>query len=234
MQPDSSRLPRRPLPVKKVLLSLLVLAAFAGVGTFSSFTAQTTNPSNTFGDGTLVLSNTKQGGVACLSTGGGTTDSNVNGGCDQLLNLATRKPGDSGSANLTIKNEGTLASSIFKLFASACVASDVAGETYHGTGNPCSVLDIYVQQWSDSGFSVPSVCLYGGGTATTCAFDDTKTLSTFQAAYNSSSNGRDINSGVLSAGASTYFTVAVKLPTTAGNTYQGRKAVLDFSWFAQQ
>ena len=62
---------------KKVLLSMGVVAgigALAGAGTFATFTAQTTNPTNTFADGTLVLSNKVGTGTACLSTGGLTTD----------------------------------------------------------------------------------------------------------------------------------------------------------------
>src|SRR5262249_10409774 len=90
---------------KIVLTSTVVLlpAAALGFGSFATFNAQTNNPNNLFAHGTIVLSNTKQGGSACLSTGGGNTNTNVNAACDQLLNLTVRKPGDSGTANLTLK-----------------------------------------------------------------------------------------------------------------------------------
>src|SRR5258708_11186863 len=106
----TTRMDRRDKRVRKnrkVLVSVLVVAGLVGgigVGTFATFDAQTANPGNVFANGSLVLSNTKQGGSACLSTGGGTTDTNVNANCSQLFNLTVQKPGGSGSANLTIKN----------------------------------------------------------------------------------------------------------------------------------
>ena len=94
---------------KKVLLSMGVVAgigALAGAGTFATFTAQTTNPTNTFADGTLVLSNKVGTGTACLSTGGLTTDVNANGSCDTAFSLSVKAPGDSSTANLTLQNKG--------------------------------------------------------------------------------------------------------------------------------
>src|SRR5206468_8804960 len=112
-------------------------AAAMGGGTFATFNAQARNPGNVVAAGTLVLTNTKQGGSACLSTAGATTDTNVNNSCDQLLNLTVKKPGDSATANLTVQNSGSLAATIFKIFSSACADSNAAAETYHGTGSLC-------------------------------------------------------------------------------------------------
>jgi predicted ribosomally synthesized peptide with SipW-like signal peptide len=223
---------------KRIALSLLVVVAAAaaiGAGTFATFSAQTRNPGNVFASGTLVLSDTKSGGSACLSTGGGTTDANVNNNCDQLLSLTVKKPGDSGSANLTVKNDGTVAASALRVFeAAACADADAPTETYHGTGSPCGTVQLYVQQYSDAAFSTPSACLYGGGTANACDFSDAaKTLAAFRTSYSTSGNGLAIGSG-LAAGSSVYLKVAVQLPSTADNTLQGRQATFDLTWFAQQ
>ena len=221
---------------KKVFLStgvVLAVAAVIGLGTMASFTAQTKNPNNVFANGTLVLSNTKSGGSACLSTGGGSTDTNSNDSCDTLLNLSVRKPGDSGTANVTLKNEGSLNASVFKLFSAACTNGDASAESYNGTGSPCSKVQLYVQEWSDAEFATASACLYGGATGSTCDFSDTaKTLSDFQTNYNSTANGVDL--GGINASASKYYTVGVKLPTDADNTYQGRQATIDFTWYAAE
>src|SRR5262249_43506672 len=167
---------------------LMLLAAGLGFGSFATFNAETDNAGNVFAHGTLVLSNTKQGGVACLSTGGGSTDTNVNPNCDQLFNLTVKKPGDSGTANLTLKNVGSLDASSFVVFSPSCTPADASGESYHGTGNPCSAVQLYVQQWSDSSFTTPLACLYGAATGSTCNFSDTsKTLGSFAATYSSSS-----------------------------------------------
>lgn len=220
--------------VLTIAVAIAALAAL-GSGSYASYSAQTTNPNNKFATGALVLTNTKQGGSACLSTGGGATDTNVNNSCDQLLNLTVKKPGDSSTANLTVQNSGSLAATIFKVFASACTDSNAAAETYHGTGSLCGKVQLYIQQWSNSGFSTVSTCLYGGMTVTnTCDFSDTtKTLSAFASTYSSSTNGLSIGSG-LTSGTSNYFTIGMMLPSSADNTYQGRQASIDLSWFIQQ
>ena len=222
---------------KKVLLSLGVVAgigALAGAGTFATFTAQTSNPTNTFADGTLVLSNKVGSGTACLSTGGGNTDSNVNGSCDTAFSLAVKAPGDSGTANLTLQNKGSLPASALKVFSNACTDADASGENYHGTGSPCGVVQLYVQQYSDSGFSTPSHCLYGGSpdSGVTCDFSDAaKTLTAFVTAYPNFGGGLSAGSLAAAGGAdTTWIKVGVMLPSTAGNSYQGRSASLAFNW----
>ena len=217
-----------------IAVAIAGLAAL-GSGSYASYSAQTTNPTNKFSTGALVLTNTKQGGSACLSTAGGATDTNANSACDTLFNLTVKKPGDSATVNLTVQNSGSLAASIFKVFSSACADSNAAAETYHGTGSLCSKVQLYIQQWSNSGFSTVSSCLYGGATVTnTCDFSDTaKTLTAFSTAYTNSTTGLSIGSG-LTAGTSNYFTIGVMLPTSADNTVQGRAASIDLSWFVQQ
>ena len=222
---------------RKILASVLLalgLAAVLGFSSFATFNAETDNPGNVFAHGTLVLSNTKQGGSACLSTGGGTTDSNSNASCDQLFNLLVKKPGDSGSANVTLKNAGTINASSFKVFAPSCTNADASAESYHGTGGPCGILQLTIQQWTDNTFSTPSACLYGGASGSTCNFSDaSKTLGAFASSYPSSASGLAIGSG-LAANSSAYFTLAVQSPSSANNTYQGRQSSIDFDWYIAQ
>ena len=221
----------------KVLVSVGIVAAVStvvGAGTFASFNAQAKNPTNRFAAGTLVLSDTKQGGTTCLSTGGGSTDGNSNAACEQLFNATVKRPGDSASANLTIKNEGSLSASVFKVFSTACTDADAAGESYHGTGLPCGKIQLTIQRYSDAAFTVPSACLYGASTLNTCNYSDAaKTLSAFQSAHNSSANGLDVGSG-LGSQESAYIQIAVLLPSGADNSFQGRQATTDFNWFVQQ
>ena len=223
---------------RKIIVAVAVLTLVAGsfgAGTLATFNAQTNNAGNVFSHGTIVLSNTKQGGSACLSTGGGSTNTNVNTGCDQLFNLTVKKPGDSGTVQLTLKNVGTLNGSTFKVFTPSCTNADASAETYHGTGNPCTIVQLYVQQWTSNTFATPSACLYGGTTVTnTCDFSDTsKTVGAFSTLYSSSSNGLSIGSG-LTAGSSVYITIGVQSPSTADNTYQGRQLTADRDWYIAQ
>src|SRR5215469_9076996 len=107
--------------VKQYLMLLtvvgLVAIAAGGSGTFATFSAETTNPGNTFATGTIVLSNTVNAGTACLSSGGaGGVNTNINATCDHVFNLSVNKPGDSYVADhLDLQNAGSLAASALKL-----------------------------------------------------------------------------------------------------------------------
>jgi predicted ribosomally synthesized peptide with SipW-like signal peptide len=215
----------------------LAVAAIAtgglGVGTYASFTAATTNES-TFSTGTLILSDTVNAGTACFSSDGvGGVDTNTNTTtCDKAFELDTKKPGDSGSSTIDIKGEGTIGGSALKLYASACTPSDATGETFHGAGNPCAKVKFYVQEWSNSDHTGALTCIYGGGTASACAFDAAKTLATFSTTHSTFANG--VSLGALDAGETRYFTVGIELDSSADNTMQGRAATLPLTWYLQQ
>lgn len=214
---------------KKVLGSLVVVgcvSAAVGFGTFASFNATATNPGS-FETGTIVLSNTKAGGTACLSTGAGTvTDTNA-ATCDSLFGLTLRKPLDASTARLAVQNAGSLAAAAFTVASAACTDGDAAGETFHGTGRPCDAVQVYVQRYSDGTYSTPSACVFGGGTATTCDHSDTtRTLDALVAAG-------PVSMGGLAAGETAYFEVGLRLPDV-GNAYQGRQAVTSLTWTIAQ
>jgi hypothetical protein len=228
---------------RKILLTLgavAVVGAVVGGGTYATFNAQTANPGNVWANGTLILSNKVGTGTTCLSTGAGTnTDSNVNANCDALFSGATlRKPNDSATVNVAIKNEGSLNASALKLHSSACTPGDTAGETYKGSGDPCDKVQMYVQKWTDATRTVAASCAYGtapAATPNTCDFGATgaeaKTIGAFATANNSTT---PLNLGALDTGATSYYTIGVKLPQTTGNTYQGRKASVDLTWTLEQ
>ena len=217
------------------VVTLISLSTYTVSASVAAFSAATTNPNNVFSTGTIVLSNTKQAGTACFSTGGGSTDTNSNTGCTTLLSLTGQKPGQSGTASVTIQNVGTLDASAFKLYTSACTDSDASGETYHGTGSLCGNVQLYIQQWSNSNFTGALTCLYGGTTvANTCDFSDTsKTMGAYATARSSLATAQTIGSG-LTATSAAYFTIGVQLPSSAGNPLQGRQAAMDFTWHVDQ
>lgn len=211
-----------------------VLLGTGGAGGFvwANFTAQTRNPGNAFAAGTLVLSNTKVSGSTCYSSSAGSTDSNNNTSCAQLVAMSLKKPGDSATSRIIIKDEGSLDASALQVFAGSCAAADASGESYHGTADPCAKVQVYVQQYSDSSFTTKSSCLFGGGTATVCDFSDTtKTVGLLTTTYSSSS---PLALGALTAGASDYLEIGFALASNADNTYQGRAATFDLTWQLSQ
>jgi predicted ribosomally synthesized peptide with SipW-like signal peptide len=221
---------------QKIVLSLGVVAGIgvlAGAGTFAQFTAQTTNPTNKFATGTLVLSNTVAA-TTCLSTGGGTTDVNsYSAGCEQVFDVAVQAPGDSATTDITLANVGSLDGDDLRVFSGACSDANAAGESYHGTGSPCGKVQIYIQQWTDATRTTELACLYGGATvADICDFsDELQTLSSFVTDHINFAGG--LSAGPLEAAGgadTTWITIGVKLPSNADNTFQGRSATMDLNW----
>jgi hypothetical protein len=227
-------------PVRKLLLTMFLVAltgsAF-GAGTFATFNASTTNGGATFATGTIVLSNTKNTNSACLSTAGGSTDTNINAGCDSLFSLTLRKPGDTATVDLTLQNVGTLSATALKSYASAaCVSANDAG-TYHGTGDICANVELYIQQYTSSGTRASDdrtggTCWYGGGTASNCDYDATKTLATYSSTYPNS--GAALGLGGSAANDTRYLRIQLRIPSSAGNTLQGRQATFGFTWLLEQ
>jgi hypothetical protein len=216
---------------RRAILIVLSVVALIGGGlagfSYANFSAQTRNPGSVFSSGTLVLTNTKNTNSACLSTAGGATDTNVNNACDQLFNLTVKKPGDSATVQLTLKNDGSLNASSLALYTNACADSNAAGETYHGTGSLCGTLEFYIQAYTSNTFTTPSACVWGASSGSTCNFTDTaKTIGAFATAYTS---GSPLDTGAFAAGAYKYYVLGIAFPSSAGNSFQGRTATFDFT-----
>jgi hypothetical protein len=217
--------------LRKTLVALLlfgVTATAIGAGTFASFSASTSNGGSTFATGTLVLSNLKQGGSVCFSSGAN-TDTN-SGSCDILFTQTARTPGATTySANLTLKNEGSLNATALSVYRSqACTPSNDGG-SYHGSGDPCAAVQLTIDE-TNSGFT-PTACVYDADNAgTSCAFAATRTLSHFSTTY--SASGSALGLGALTSGTSRYFKVSITFPDggATDNQYQGRIATFGFNW----
>jgi hypothetical protein len=224
--------------MSKLRKILFAVAAFGGVatavgaGTFASFTASTSNAASTFQTGTLVLSNQKNTATACLSTGGGTTDTNANAACDQPFAVTLAKPGDSANVDITLVNSGSINATALTAYAtSACVNSNSG--TYNGTGDLCAQMQMYVQEYTSAANRTANTttggnCWYGGGTATACAFSATKTVGGFPLV------GSAVALGAMNTGATRYLRVYLSFPSTADNTFQGRLATFGMTWAIAQ
>lgn len=138
------------------MLKLLVSAGLLGAlgttvatGTWASFTASSAN-SATFATGTLVLSNQKDTATACLSAGGGSTDTNVNSSCDVLFNATSdanatsRRPGEGGSVTMHLRNEGSVAGTLSVMSAANCTVSNPLDQPISGTGNACNAVQLAI------------------------------------------------------------------------------------------
>jgi hypothetical protein len=151
-----------------VLLVSLAGSAF-GAGTFATFNASTTNAGSTFASGTLVLKNTIAA-TTCFSNGttssgaGASTDANANATCNAAFTVATRKPGDESTVNMTLVNDGSLtAASGLKTYGTGTCANGITAEAYHGTGNMCEQLMLKIEDSAGGA----GACKWGGGSSKT-------------------------------------------------------------------
>jgi hypothetical protein len=219
----------------RVLMTLLVIGVAGSTvsyGTFASFTAQTSNAGNTFSTGTLTLTNTKTGGTTCLSTGGaGGVDTNSNStGCSAIFALGGTPglaPGGTvQTAQMSIQNSGSLPASTLKLWSDACAALDNSSVSVHGTGDPCTKVNISVYNETAGACVVPAV-------AAACTASTTPTSTVTLATFAASGSPYTVASS-LAAGSTATYTFSIQLDSSAGNTMQGRLASTTFHWLASQ
>jgi hypothetical protein len=106
------------------VVGLVAVAAGGGNGTFASFSAETTNPGNTFATGTLFLHNQVGAGTICTSESAAL---NVNGNCSTLFNVTAAEPGQTATqADLTLTNAGSINASGIKFLVPSCADSTPA------------------------------------------------------------------------------------------------------------
>lgn len=230
----ASRGRRRLSFAKKLLLSVMILGGIAGTSgsTLASLNGQTTNSPATFATGTLTLSNTVNSGTACLSANASTAPptSPPSVTCNALVTTTDGPwfPGQMTAATIKILNDGSLDASQLSLSSSGCT-STATGNGYAGSGDPCNVIEVSIEETNAAG--TPLECYLPFGLGTTCSLNPADTLSLL-------SSGAQPSSpvplpGGLPAGSARYFRIDLGLPTWtggAGNPYQGEQATFALTW----
>lgn len=208
--------------------------------TFASFTATVANGAS-FNTGSLVLSNQRANATACLSTGGGTTDTNAND-CDALFTLVLQ---DGGSSNvqITVTNEGSIDASALTLHwadgTTPCTTVDDLAWNYHGTGDLCGIMRLQVQEYpsdadQNSNIRTNGTCWFGGGAGTNaCSFSNSQDLAAFSLL--DGDGGDVIDMGPLAAGATRWYRVYLNVPAgQLTNAMMGRLVEFGFTWSLAQ
>jgi predicted ribosomally synthesized peptide with SipW-like signal peptide len=233
--------------LKQYLLLLLAIGviavAMSGGGTFAGFTAETTNPGNTFVSGTLYLHNTANGGTVCKSESATSSPNfNIENNCD-ILFPAVPFDGTAQTADLALDNAGSIDASdlFFKVGNCSVGANDVSSPVFGGALT-CGDLFITIQQ-TDSSYNVPSTdvfCAYGPTTDNTdCGTpDNTATLAdpTSFTSLNMDDGTGNPTAATLPSGQTNYYVITIQPGALAGNgnQWQNRKASFDLSWHIDQ
>jgi predicted ribosomally synthesized peptide with SipW-like signal peptide len=126
---------------RKLLLTALVvggLSALVGLGTYSAFTATTTNSGNNISSGTVKI--------------------DQHTGATTLYNVTNQKPGDSTTKCLRVTYSGSITASAVKLYASAGITSGTQYNLEVDRGSGLTTLD---GTMSCAGFSQTSVAYTG-------------------------------------------------------------------------
>jgi predicted ribosomally synthesized peptide with SipW-like signal peptide len=253
--------------LKKLMLSFMVVGAMGsaiGAGTFASFNAATSNESNSFQTGSIILgeststnaTGTLGSSTICLSSGKTDTHDNIVASgdsistgeeantkdCGQFFNLSLQKPGSNLPApagseiDLTVQDYGSLNATLTLAASPDC----------SGTLN-CDAVEFMVQEYSDRARSTTSTCHYGGGTASTCAWSASRTLKHFQdndpltIGLIDKFGGDPSTVGVTDT---RYFRLTVRLkpitdlmttsPSIPLNDYQGKTISIGLAWTLTQ
>ena len=222
------------------------IAGAAGAGTFASFSASTQNPSNTFSTGAIELSNTKQGGTACLSGHTGATpdanlDANGNSACDKLIDLALRGPGDTANGRLALANTGDY-DGLLQFWLGGCTNSTVV--TPAGSGNLCDKLEVYVQEFNSAYTTATSSCVFPFNATTACNASWTASGDSLNdlAASATSAAPKPATPITIAKDATRYYQVSVRFAdggfdangNGVDNAFQNRKAAFDLTWRLQE
>ena len=225
---------------RKILIATLLFGAAGaaiGAGTFASFSASTTNQNSTFATGTLTLTNRVNTATVCASSSGG-IDTNANSGCNAVFTgLTGKRPGDAPTtANLALAPGGDLSATSLK-FSGACDPAD-AGAGAHGTGDPCSAVQLYIQEYDGPFYdnsdvllvSQPSPiarCVFPANASAACSTDFSGTVDVVDNLPSSLTQVTGLANGLS---ATRYFKVGIRLPTAATNNMQGRSANFSLTW----
>ncbi|RKR72928.1 hypothetical protein [Frondihabitans australicus] len=203
----AKRLRFAPLAIATGVLGAVLLSVSMS-GTLSGFVASITNSSNTAASGALVMQEQNAAGtVSCNSTdgtGGISTNSYSCATINKYGGSTTMIPGQTVTTSIKINNTGTVTANTFTLTGGACTQG--TNGALNGTATDlCSQMTVAITN------------------TTTSSSVFTGTLAAFAA------KGA-ISLPVQAAGASTTFSIAVTLPSSAGNTYQGLSASQPMTW----
>ncbi|HEX9436498.1 MAG TPA: hypothetical protein VGA16_04975 [Candidatus Limnocylindria bacterium] len=184
----------------------------------------TTN-GTTFAGGTVAMTNV----AGTVVSGTNCSSETTSGTCAVIFNATAMKPGAADRTNtVAIAYTGTLATSDFRLFATAYTSKDAASSALCTAADPASKLNVQVKQGTTIVFPTS-----GTGYGTLAAFATTYTSTTNGLQLKGGANGSG-TAGVWAASDSSTFTINVNLDTTADDPYQGCKSVATIAWYAAQ
>lgn len=190
--------------VQKLLATVAILGAAAGIagfGTYATWTS-TTSQSHTISSGTVT--------IALGATGAATNRLNIG--------AAALAPGDTIQRSVDLTNSGTLDLASVTLTTTASPSSLLDTDATNGLQ---MVVDKCSQSWTESGPPYTYTC---GGT----------TSSVLASRAVTGSNLSLSNLGATTAGATDHLRVTLTLPSGAPNTLQNQSSTISYAFTGTQ
>ena len=218
---------------KKILLTvgvLLLIGSLLSAGTLATFTAQTTNPGNVLGNGTMTMTNV----AGSVVSGSDCSTSTSNGTCATLFSAGTTGfvPGGADSTNtVTITYTGTITTATFGLHVANYASEAVSSPASCTAADPASKINLQIVQGSGPGTIIYPIIGSGYGTLANFATTYTGTGALLHLDGGTDGSGA---TDVWANGDNSLFTINVNLDASADNTYQGCLSEADFVWYAAQ
>ncbi len=212
--------------MKKILgltLAVLLFMGLVGSGTWAYFSDTEQSTGNTLSAGTLDLN--VNGGDAAVTT----------------LSVPSAFPGDSGSGNTTLFNNGSLAAELDIIFGSVNNTESVGSTEYEadviggaGVGElgAAAIFAVFIDVDFDGVWSSGDIGLSANSTGTLYSFP---LALEYQALNNyGSDNFGDVYSGTMGVGDEDGFYILYQIPTSPDNTFQGDSLSIDITFILEQ
>jgi predicted ribosomally synthesized peptide with SipW-like signal peptide len=239
--------------IKQYLMLLLVIGVIAvvasGNGTFASFSAQVTNPGNTFVTGTLFLHENPNGGTECYSEwqttpNGAVTTNNTNNSCVALFS-AKNLAGGTQKAYVTLVNAGSIpATSINAQVTNCSVGANDTTEPRFDTSLACSDMEAAIQEVDSASTTAnPLFCAYGTDNGSgTCTLDTAHNLGNANSTELGWTSPQTLlkdathNADLAASGGTRNYVIEISPSTGSltGNQLQNQKLSFDVSWTINQ
>ncbi len=224
-------------------VGVVAIAAGGGTGTFASFSAEVTNPGNTFASGTLYLHDTS--GVTTCTSESATTGPNfnvnpgdgTNGSSCAVLFTAASFQGGPITAHLALNNPATIAASDIKFDVPNCAVTTNQATTgssvTFGSAPTCSQMYLTVQE-TQSNYTTNVYCAFGTDTAGTCAAPS-NTLTLGNTGSLTTLKTTAAATATLAASGTRYYVISISPGgVTNDNTLQNRRITFSLTWHIDQ
>ena len=212
--------------MKKILglpIAALLVMGLVGAGTFAFFTDTETSVNNILAAGTLDL--------------------NVNGGDSAVttLSVSTANPGDSGSGNTTLYNNGNLDAELDIILSTVTNTESVGSTEYEadviggaGVGElgAQATFAMYIDVDMSGTWNSGDIGLSANSTGTLYSFPlalEYQVLNNY-----ASDNFNDVYGGTMAVAAQDGFYILYNVPTSADNTIQGDSVSVDITFTLEQ